>query len=299
MNSFDLIAKAYGFLAQPVPSPESWIREQKARGQVVGELAEGALKVHLDSSHGPLLKRWREDGLQIEDGKKVEAISSVWNALELFSEGGLDYLVSGNKAIEFPKVGKEMIEDLKNYLDKKETDRAEGGHAPVSSDMQDYAAQAEGNAFLKNLYGKILSHQQNIAEAGKAFREAVGLMASFGEPYSNLGTLLWQHGQKRNAFLLFAEGLIKNPHSIPCQLNFLDAGHEMQEYKAMITVLETVLPETPDCVEFKHHLAIAYHRTGETEKALRCLNEILSADPADAEALNLLKSFEENSVHTP
>ncbi|GEM_PF-5507088 len=291
-------ASAYGFVPQPVEDAAAFIAAQRQAGKVVGEWNE-QLILHLDPvQHAARVARWSE--IVPVSARMVIADLPFWIAMEYFAEGDLDCFVTPTWACAFPEHGQKLLETFGQLVAQHEVAPASAGEelaapaAPVTTPapaIPDFSAQVQGDAYLLNQWGKVLAYGQRISEAGEAFRQSIDVTRAYSEPYSNLGALLWQFGKRREAFILFVEALIKNPHRLAGQLNFFDAGHELAEFGAMAKVIEELLPTVHEYVEFKHHLAICYFRLGRMDEAIALLNNVVATHPDDAEAQQLLKEF--------
>ena len=267
-------ANAYGFVPSIVPgNVEDWIHDQLAHGARVAE--------------------WSGE-LSLYDGKAAKQpvleVSTWWEALDWYSEGPVDLFVCRQEPNEswfltFPQKGQEILEALR-----------EASVRGPASQIRDFTSEVQGNAFLLNQWGKVLSFTNKISEAGAAFRQSVETLTAYAEPYSNLGTLLWTVGKRREAMRLFAESFLKNPHRKTIQLNFFDAAHALEEFDFMAKVIEVALISMPEMTEFRHHLAICYHHLKRTAEAKKILEEILNENPDDREARSLLEHYQGNSA---
>lgn len=270
-------AKRYGFIPQPVADLVSWIETEIRSGKIVGEWNNG-LRIHLDAKrHADRMFPWAAAGQPLSSIVEIKDVSSLWEVLDRFGLGELDALVCGDWHIIFPEEARPLLRELESVSEKKH-----------SIDNSSFNVSSVQNAFLANLWGKLLTHQGNMAKAGEAFRKAIELLSDFSEPYSNFGTLLWNLGNRREAFVLFTEAMLKNPHRLAGQLNFFDAGYEMEEYEAMSHILLELMPSYPENAEWGLHLAICYQRVGRLEDSIDVLRDILAKRPEDIEARTLL-----------
>lgn len=295
-------AKAYGFLTQKVEGAVAeWIKSKVTQGSLVG-VWDGSFKLYADPKQcQERLQPLANAGVTIQPIIQVPFIDNFWKCLDYFSEGEIDYFICEDWYCEFPKQGRTILNAISDVALKREQllqkSNGEENAAIQEIDIPDFSAQQD-SPFMKNHWGKLLSFAGRFSEAGEVFRKIIETHPEYGEPYSNMGTLLWNFGKRREAFVMFVEALLKNPHRTSSQLNFLDAGYELEEYENMMNVIQEIIPTVPECVEFKHHLAICYHRFGQTEKAETLLNEILAGDPQDADAKNLLQEMK-NAPNQP
>lgn len=294
-------ALAYGFQPNEIDNVDVWIQQKVAEGLVVGRWKSG-FELHVDpSKHQELLEVWKESGLDAGAVTKVEHIENFWQAMDFFSEGNIDAFTTKNWCVEFSAKNREIILKMGETIEKIQKDFNVDENDPSGLenalkgqkiDVPDFSADVGKDPFLLNQYGKMLSYCHVFAMAGEYFRRAVEAMPQFSEPYSNLGTLLWKLGNRREAFLLFIESFLKNPHRPASQLNLFDSGHELEEYESMGKVIEEVLPYTPEYPEFRHHLALCYINAGRFDEGKSVLRGILAQNPTDEDAQNLLVSLD-------
>lgn len=244
---------SYSFQKLKLNDSSQWIADQVQAGKEVGQWLDG-FRVH---------------GKNKDDLSDIE---SIWEAVSHFSQSDLDFFVAGDTAYSIPEDAREFMKTIKG---KDIT-------LPSFETLTPYAL---------NLYGKYLSLHEKISEATSCFSEALKKDPFFSEPYNNLGQLLWKVGKQREGFVLFAESLSKNPHLLIAQLNFFDAGMDLEEYESTLNVIKYLEEEIPDCVEFKYYKAICSHRLGQPEMAKSILQNILKEQPDDAEAQHLLQNY--------
>lgn len=283
--------KAYGFQPTVLANIDAWLEEQVQAGRVVGRWNDG-LAIHLDPSRQvELLARWKEHGMtQAGPVLQVDGIGTFWQAFEFFSEGNLDFLVTNDWFIAFPAEGRTVLEQCGAVVGARQEARGQEVAPAAATPPPDLSAVVGNDPFLLNQYGKMFAFCRDYAKAGECFRTAAEVMPEYSEPYGNLGALMWQVGKRREAFVLFVEALAKNPHRVVSQLNFFDAGHELEEYAAMASVLEELIPSVPEYAEFRHHLAVCYVRLNRAAEGKALLENLLAQRPDDQEAIQLLAS---------
>ncbi len=259
-------ANAYGFVPQTIEGDRAqWIQQHVANGNIV---AEWSHRLILHSSAVPSL------------AELPAQVKTFWDALDCFSEGMFDILLCDTWYVAFPSAGRDILTQFRAIVDAKER----GETPPCPALAHDIA----NDPFLLNQWGKVLAFCGESIAAGENFRESAERLRRYGEPYSNLGTLLWGLGKQREAFVFFLEGFLMNPHRTSVQLNFFDAVHELEEYEVLARVLEELLPYAPEYPVFRHHLAIAYYHIGRAAEAMQLLETVLASQPDDADAQRLL-----------
>lgn len=273
---------AYGFTPVHVDDAEAWCAQQVAAGKVVGYW-NGECTVWCDPARDTKrLAHWIEQGVALAPRMVLESKRQFWDTLEFFTEGDLDALATPQWVVEFTPAMRAALEQMSTLMgaipDTANTTPAE---------LPDLSELVVGSPYLQNQYGKLLAYAGHPAAAGKVFRECIEGAPTYSEPYSNLGTLLWRFGKRREAFVMLTEALLKCPYRVASQLNFIEAGYELEEHGNMIAVLETLVPQLPNMTELRHHLAICCHKLGKTSQAVAVLDALLTQYPADGEAVAL------------
>lgn len=283
--------ESYGFSPETISNGKDWILEKVAEGQIVGQWNQG-LWLHFDpEKNAEFVKYISEEGMEVKSPIQVEGVSSFWDALEYFTEGSMAYLLSDGHAVAFPSHYHELLAEfsaLAQAAELPEGDESTDPY-PLPSDLSEKAGQ---DPFLLNQLGKLYAMTRNVSLAGETFRKLLEAHPGYSEAYGNMGTLLWRFGSRREAFMLFVESMLKNPHRTVNQLNFFDSGYELKEYAAMAKVLETVLPAVPECVELRHHLAMSYCHLGRVGEAKALLESIMASHPDDEEARQILDEIQ-------
>lgn len=280
------LAASYGFVPQPLAEPlASWIATQTRAGKIVG-VWDGALHVHCDPAQsGGRLLSWTNAGNALAADMAFTHIAHVWAAFDYFSKGELDAFVVDHTVIEFPVLAHAMFAQWSTLQQENADDTTPQTGKIATPDI------LPDDAFTKNLIGKIFGQRKNFAQAASALRQAVEQMPEFGEPYSNLGVLLWNLGQRREALIMFTEGMTRNPHLLTCQLNFLDAVHEMEDYQLLHNMMHELAPLFPMYPEFLLHAAMAHKQLGDAPSARALLEPYVHAHPQDADAKSLLEQL--------
>ncbi len=276
----EALAKSYGFKVQSIIDHANSIQDFVAQGKIVGEWNGKSFQIlALPEVIQKRPLRWNKQN-SFSGLLKIEEIKNIWHALDYFGEGELDILSTPTDLFVFPEEGRKLIDNIRNILENKTDTKI--------PQISDYNFQSD-DPFLNNLQGKLMVLEGNVSEAGKSFGKALAALPEYSEPYANLGTMLWQLGQKKEAFTLFVEALLRNPHNNAAQLNFFDAGRELEEFDSIIKVVEKLLSLDPDCIEFYPIMAFSYYRLGQAGKAIDILNQFLNDHPGEEEARLLLE----------
>ncbi len=244
----------YAFEKKMLIDPAQWIADQVKNGKRIGHWLDG-FRIH---------------GKENEEPANIE---SLWQAVTYFCHEDLEAFVIGQTAYSIPADAREALQLIKK------------------NDLGALANQSPNTAFALNLYGKYFASLDQASEAARFFSEALKLCPQFCEPYNNLGQLMWKVGQQKEAFVLFSQALSKNPHLLSAQLNFFDAGLELEEYESILNVINYLESEIPECTEFQYYKAICKHKSGHKEEAKAILRGILKEQPDDPEARQLLEHY--------
>ncbi|EKD42599.1 MAG: Methyltransferase type 11 [uncultured bacterium] len=284
---FNEMSQIHGFSNFEIKNFNAWLQEKIDGGKIVAQWGEDKCLVFGNKNKINVeFKELLEEG-KAENTYQVKGHIPLHRLFSLFAEGIIDFLVHEESGIEFPVLAHELMEMIYKISQDNKLLLSES----INAD-KDKLKAIHADAYLLNLWGKLLTLEKKYNEAGMAFRGAVEINREFGEPYGNLGTLLWGLNKQREGFFLITEALLKNPYSISTQLNFFDAGYELREFSGMAKVIESVLPKVNEFPEFRHHLAICYQRTGRSQDAVSVLQKILNEFPGDEEARNILNSMQ-------
>lgn len=238
-------------------------------------------KLTLDCQDQKLKKEMQS---KLKDHLK-EALSPA-AVLELFSEGHFDALMYEDEYLVFPVKAQRYLDLLLTSFQNQEDSKIK----ELEIDCTQLTKPSD--AFCLNLIGKIFLTTKQNKKALNTFSQANQLLPEFSEPYNNLGIMLWNVGQKREALVMFADAFSKNPFLKTASLNFFDAAYELKEYGVIVQLIESFIAQNIFFDEFYHHLAIGYFHLGEHQKTKQTLDKILAKNPQDKEAQILKEQFE-------
>lgn len=151
------------------------------------------------------------------------------------------------------------------------------------------------DSFVCNFLGKLQLDIEDTESAAKSFAESSEKNEFYAEPFSNLGSLLWQNGDKEKAFHLFCEALLRCPYNVNIQDNFIQAGLELGNHLKMyetINHVEKFYPEYPDLLFLK---AILAQKLDNKEEALKIIEKYLDLVPDDERAKELFDEISSNN----
>ena len=115
--------------------------------------------------------------------------------------------------------------------------------------------------FLLNLKGKLAFASGDQQGAQALFRQAIEGEVTFGEPYINLGLILWAEKRTYEAFDCFKKGLVCNPLLSDAAKQYHRAAISLGELEKAQSVLETLCAEHPDSKRLRYlFIDILLHR---------------------------------------
>ncbi|HSB15568.1 MAG TPA: tetratricopeptide repeat protein [Bryobacteraceae bacterium] len=192
------------------------------------------------------------------------------------------------------------------------------------------AALQPANPRVHAYLGSTYLQQQRLPEAGKAFERVLQLDPGNSAAHYNLGLIGLAGGNAAAALAHFDHVRNADAKDIPaligaleCQLLLKRAAEARQsadrlqklldardprlfqtatllavhgEYPSAIPILERIREVLPDSADVHYNLALAYHRSGQHDKAADSLKPLL-ATRGRAETYSLLASIEESRNH--
>ena len=103
----------------------------------------------------------------------------------------------------------------------------------------------EHDPVLINLAGKLFAEDGDIIRAAQCFSHAVQLNHSFGEPFSNIGAILWVQGKFTEAFNMFCQAFVRLPMDTVIRENFIQSGMTLGCFPEMENCLLQVMRHHP------------------------------------------------------
>ncbi len=115
--------------------------------------------------------------------------------------------------------------------------------------------------FLLNLKGKLAFASGDQQGAQALFRQAIEGEVTFGEPYINLGLILWAEKRPYEAFDCFKKGLVCNPLLSDAAKQYHRAAISLGELEKAQSALERLCAEHPDSKRLRYlFIDILLHR---------------------------------------
>lgn len=143
------------------------------------------------------------------------------------------------------------------------------------------------DAILNNYLGKLFIESGDFDKAAGCFVDSFESAPYFAEPFSNLGTILWNADEKEKAFQLFSQALIRNPFDETVQDNFIGSGIELGQIESMkntVTEVENCYPDYDGLLYLK---AILLESLNQKSEALKTIESYLERHHDDERALDL------------
>lgn len=150
-------------------------------------------------------------------------------------------------------------------------------------------ATAPADAVLTDALGTVQALQRNFAGADETFRRAISLDGSLASAYFHLGSLELDTGQLPRSVTSLERACALQPRSIPFTLQLARALVETHRETDAITLLRKALdatsPISPDAIDLRYRLALAFQAAEDLPHALPLFSEVLKSRPDDPEVL--------------
>jgi len=276
MQSLEQMAASFGLkVDHHGVELKNLIAQVRNEKKILGVWMNQGLSIYCNPElHRERLSHWKDEkNIQIDSVIQIDSFKSPMDVLKYFSRGFLDCFWIEGDVFEFPKAEYDQIAQFVAQDEKIK--------------VEDWLNQFKDSPFLLNFFGKILNEKGLSQESSQVFKYACSLESRFAEPYDNLGVLLWNAGAQREAFILFAEGVLKNPYIESARNNFLDAGYELREYLPMVKILTKVLDLCSEIADLHYHLALVAYKSSLYQLALQEVDLFLGMQTQHPEGLKL------------
>ncbi|MCP5464786.1 MAG: tetratricopeptide repeat protein [Deltaproteobacteria bacterium] len=196
--------------------------------------------------------------------------------IEAFYIQGVSYV--------FPQIVRELADPtIQNKNDDFRND--------ILNRLQGEQGSIKDNAIIQNYMGKLYNDLGQHQKAAQHFVNACEAEPFFGEPYSNMGTLMWATGDKERSFKLFREAIIRNPFDVSMQDNFIKSGIHLGKSEEMKTAIEKIEEYYPDYIDLLFLKALLYQNAGQKEECANALKELIKRNPSDQRAQTMLSEM--------
>ncbi len=145
----------------------------------------------------------------------------------------------------------------------------------------------------------VVALQQNLLDDAEiAFRVACRLGPDCEKAYAGLAMISQQRKDYQQAFELYMKSLELNSNNITALLGLFQTSCQMGSFAKIIYYLEIYLKMHPGDTAVSFSLAALYMRDGRLERSKNILLDILTLDPANQDAANLLEEVEHSLAQT-
>ncbi|MHC4692171.1 MAG: tetratricopeptide repeat protein [Planctomycetota bacterium] len=139
----------------------------------------------------------------------------------------------------------------------------------------------------------VVALQQNLLEDAEiAFRVACRLDASCSKAWSGLAMVAQQRGDYKLAFEMYLKCLELDVDNLIALLGLFQTSCQMGSFAKVIHYLQLYLKMHPGDTSVMFPLAALYMKDNKLEQSQTILSEILTLDPENTDAANLLEEVE-------
>jgi tetratricopeptide (TPR) repeat protein len=134
--------------------------------------------------------------------------------------------------------------------------------------------------------------RRQLDEAEIAFKVACRLDPACAKAYAGLAMVVQQRKNYERAFELYMKSLELDSDNISALLGLFQVSCQMGSFAQVIHYLEVYLDMHPGDTSVMFALAALYMKDNVPEKSRKVLLELLSIEPANKDAANLLEEIE-------
>ncbi|OHB57851.1 MAG: hypothetical protein A2173_07165 [Planctomycetes bacterium RBG_13_44_8b] len=145
----------------------------------------------------------------------------------------------------------------------------------------------------------VIALQKNLLEDAEiAFRVACRLEPDCAKAHAGLAIIYQQRQDYQQAFELYMKCLELENDNIAALLGLFQTSCQMGSFEKIIYYLQTYLEMHPGDPAVSFSLATLYMKDGRFEQSQKILLDILTADPSNHNAADLLEEVEHNLAKT-
>ncbi|HTJ56116.1 MAG TPA: tetratricopeptide repeat protein [Devosiaceae bacterium] len=159
---------------------------------------------------------------------------------------------------------------------------------PLESAPSSGVTQSASNSQLASLYcaeGNAAMIQGDLDKAAENYKTALRLDSQLTAAWCNLGNVCARWGRSQDAIALYLQALAVDRLHVPSRTNLVQTLISSRQYPPAKAFLLELVAERPGDVAIRKELGKLHQELGELDLALACFEEILAADPQDAESL--------------
>ena len=145
----------------------------------------------------------------------------------------------------------------------------------------------------------VVALQKNLLDDAEiAFRVACRLDVNCAKAYAGLAMVAQQRADYKHAFEMYLKCLELDTDNLTALLGLFQTSCKMNSFAEVIHYLEVYLNMHPGDTSVMLSLAALYMKDGRFEQSKKILLDILTLDPANKDAANLLEEVEHSLVQT-
>jgi tetratricopeptide (TPR) repeat protein len=145
----------------------------------------------------------------------------------------------------------------------------------------------------------VIALQKNLLDDAEiAFRVACRLDAKCAKACAGLAMVAQQRADYKKAFEMYLKCLELDTDNLTALLGLFQTSCQMGSFAKVIHYLEVYLNMHPGDTSVMFSLAALYMKDGRFEQSKKVLLDILTLDPANQDAVNLLEEVEHSLVQT-
>ena len=146
--------------------------------------------------------------------------------------------------------------------------------------------------------GVVALQDNQLEDATAAFKVACRLDNTCAKAYSGLGMVAQQNNDYRYAFDMYLKSLELDSENLIALLGLFQTSCQMGSFEKVTYYLEMYLDMHPGDTSVMYPLAALYMKDGKIEDSQNTLRDILTLDPKNKDAANLLEEIEHNFAQT-
>lgn len=145
----------------------------------------------------------------------------------------------------------------------------------------------------------VIAFQKNLLDDAEiAFRVACRLNHDCFKAYAGLAMTAQERNDYEKAFEMYLKCLELDPDNLAALLGLFQTSCRMGSFAKVIHYLETYLSMHPDDSSVMFSLAALYVKEDRFDQSRKILADILTLDPANKDAANLLEEVDRNLART-
>ncbi len=142
--------------------------------------------------------------------------------------------------------------------------------------------------------GVVALQKDLLDDAEVAFRVACRLDVNCARAYAGLAMVAQQRADYKQAFEMYLKCLELDTDNLTALLGLFQTSCQMGSFAKVIHYLEVYLSMHPGDTSVMFSLAALYMKDGRFEQSRKILLDVLTLDPANKDAANLLEEVEHN-----